>query len=983
MSKKFIFVGTLLALLGASVFVAGCDNGSGGGGGGDYSPSVGEQSSEAKLGTIGGTGPGTPQSGTGTLNDPYVYGEVTAFSYAGVLDGNTGGNVGVSPKAAVTLYLDAFQTPAGGNVITLGSSAVTVYIKVTSEDGTNTTYHKIDVRKSANTAEDARALANLLGNSWATASDDIVTITAPGVIKTAITVPQGVTLQVKAEFEILGTSLTAEGNITMVDGGRIVTTNGGKVVVANDDAFATVLGETGITTIEIAGDVSTYDRNSYIVRAATLSVLAGASLDVITNGDFTVDAGTTVELASGQAGGGPTLSVGRNTGILRNVAVFGNVTGGVPAGKLQVSKGRFKVDGTLKLDPGSSATVKSAATLRVANAGNLTSLSTQASASTLVVEGALEVAQGGTASIAGAVSVPDSGRTSIAGTLAVVSGGTVELKGSGELKVEAAGSAVIEGGLTVADTAKVEVAAVDGNKGELKVESGGKVEITGGELKVDGKVDIAGELTTAEGTKVEVTGAVTVETSGSAEVAGELATSEGATIDATGDFAVTGEITGEGDSVISGDGADLSGVSGGESWFTDTGKVFKLKSVNGSTATLSVLTDSVWGEDTRYVAQGNNLALLKAVYDPNAPATTDDVSLDAQAVPSSAKSAVAYTEALSAQVLSLFTFTTGASGNIDKIELSGTPPTAATYGASATNLIVIDIGKPGVDNDGLKVYIPLATDGIGALGVSGGTYSHVRLRVNRGAELVILADNSGYIASGAGHSAPNGRFNGGCVEVMAGGKLRDGAFEGFPLGANAVILNRYGSYLAVGPEPESEDATGDAATVYNLYFKGYLLGAWTGGSTDNDPKIQWDSGNAAADYLEVRPGVIATTAKLTLKRSIGLIYSVWFVDDAALTIDAASETTAPNWGGLHGLMANEKESRSQDFNFYGNGNTSITVNNGNTLDKRFLNETASDSPNALTASGSATVIQGNATGSLTNYVDGGTGISGYLITTTP
>ena len=233
-----------------------------------------------------------------------------------------------------------------------------------------------------------------------------------------------------------------------------------------------------------------------------------------------------------------------------------------------------------------------------------------------------------------------------------------------------------------------------------------------------------------------------------------------------------------------------------ETWLT-AGSVFQLVTVDGNRARLKVKNGADFGEAKLYDVPDAPLAVLKAVYEPNKPGSTDSVSLDAAATPSVSKTAVTYTAALSAEVLSLFQFTTGTE-SIDKVEITGTAlPDATTYNATQTNLIVIDIGKPGADNSALpKFYIPVQ-----GLGADGGSYAHIRLRVNNGAELVILADNSAYASNGgAGHPAPDGYFNGGCVEVMSGGKLRDGAFEGFPLGSNAVILNRSGSYLSVGAE---------------------------------------------------------------------------------------------------------------------------------------------------------------------------------------
>jgi hypothetical protein len=353
--------------------------------------------------------------------------------------------------------------------------------------------------------------------------------------------------------------------------------------------------------------------------------------------------------------------------------------------------------------------------------------------------------------------------------------------------------------------------------------------------------------------------------------------------------------------------------------------------------------------------------LLNEIYEPNAVDSEDDIE--------DGKTAIKYTREISEKVLNLFEITIKSTtpgtgyGSWDKVEITGTDlPTAS--GASSINLIIIDIGKPTEEGGTPAVagtskpqfYIPPL-----GLGDQFGNYSHIRLRVNPGKELVILTDNSGYISGGGvGDTCDPGYFNGGCVEVMENGKLRDGAYEGFPLGKDAVILNRWGSYLSIGPEPDHIDATTDVGgtnVIYNNFYKGYLVGPEAPGkiygATDYDdtPRVVW---GGTGGYLEVRPGKIATDAVLTVRKSLGLIYSVWFVNDASLTIDIPSvfnETSGegnpkdnifPNnkdnptqWG--HGLAANEF---TEDFNFYGSTKTgsptTITIKTGNFLDERFL-----------------------------------------------
>jgi hypothetical protein len=192
---------------------------------------------------------------------------------------------------------------------------------------------------------------------------------------------------------------------------------------------------------------------------------------------------------------------------------------------------------------------------------------------------------------------------------------------------------------------------------------------------------------------------------------------------------------------------------------------------------------------------------------------------------------------------------------------------------------------------------------------------------------------------------------------MAGGRLRDGAYEGFPLGSGAVILNRLGSFLAVGPEPNHGDATGTRKEGYDLYYKGWLIGP-----SDYAPRIVWDSGDQNGDYIEVRQGKLAISANVTVKKTVGLIYDVWFVNGPTVTIDASGDSTKIN--DLTGLFANNTEENK--YKFYGTSastggqNTGaatsmIVIKPGSTLDGRFLS--AEDNASPITAEDTEIIIK--------------------------
>jgi hypothetical protein len=370
------------------------------------------------------------------------------------------------------------------------------------------------------------------------------------------------------------------------------------------------------------------------------------------------------------------------------------------------------------------------------------------------------------------------------------------------------------------------------------------------------------------------------------------------------------------------------------------------------------------GAGTQYVVTDTNLkALFNAIYTPNAPGTTDSVELDDLADPKPPKATFSYTAKISEKVLGLFKITVGSSAIDDKVEITGDDSDLPIEpGASNVYLIIIDIGLPDrTDNSGLPTfYIPDRE-----LGAETGDYAHIRLRVNRGASLVILADNSDYINGGAGHSCPDGYFNNGCVEVMAGGKLRDGAYEGFPLGSNAVILNRLGSYLAVGPE-----TTFNAIQTPDLYYAGWLIGPDSTNEAEK-PRIKWDISTDPSGYLEVRPGKLAISANVTVQKGLGLIYSVWFIGDTTVTINVPDTESAKSGLPYPGLFAN-----GDNYKFYGTTDKAqIDIMPGSVLHKMFLTLGAKDTGNFIDTTSLKIEIKNKGSGAAEAYTNNITGYS--------
>jgi hypothetical protein len=333
---------------------------------------------------------------------------------------------------------------------------------------------------------------------------------------------------------------------------------------------------------------------------------------------------------------------------------------------------------------------------------------------------------------------------------------------------------------------------------------------------------------------------------------------------------------------------------------------------------------------------------------------------------------------VSDKTLGLFTIAFGADYRTSTILLKGSDLPGVS-GAPPGFVIVLDLGLPAemldaakYTNDGLKFFIPHK-----GLGTASSNYGHIRLRVNRGAELVIEADNSGYINSGAGHPSDDGNFDQGQVEVMAGGKLRDGAYEGFPLGNGAVLLNRLGSYLAVGPEPGSPDARGTKAQAYNDYYAGWLIGP-----AGSSARIEWGTGDQNGNYIEVRKGNLAFSANVTVKKTLGLMYNAWFVNEPAVTIDVKNDGLTIL--GKPGLFAN-----GADYKFYGTASASggqniafpmatIIIKPGSTLHRALLTPGDTDMAALISAESGDIVITNQGTGTPEHYGDSEAGIYGYL-----
>jgi hypothetical protein len=341
----------------------------------------------------------------------------------------------------------------------------------------------------------------------------------------------------------------------------------------------------------------------------------------------------------------------------------------------------------------------------------------------------------------------------------------------------------------------------------------------------------------------------------------------------------------------------------------------------------------VSGETTAwyYIADPGLRGIFNAVYSPNAPENGPDTVSDP------GKTALPYTTELSKKVIGLFSILVAPESSGDRIEIRGAdlPVHESPY-----KLVVIDIGVPGEDNAALPGFcIPQ-----GELGTSGENYSHIRFRVSRGAYLYIEADNSAYIANGPPYSeapwtadpCPPGYLAGASVEVMGGGKLRAGAYRGFPLGQDTVIIARLGSWFARGPESSFCPGKAGYDEERDKWYRGWLLGP-----READPGILWDGGDQNGSYVEFRAGRAAFDANITIRRSLVLARDVWFISGPSVTIAAAGGDLELN--GKKGLFAG-----GSGYRFYGTASLSGGQNPAKPAAKIIIEKDSSLSASFLT-----------------------------------
>jgi hypothetical protein len=116
-----------------------------------------------------------------------------------------------------------------------------------------------------------------------------------------------------------------------------------------------------------------------------------------------------------------------------------------------------------------------------------------------------------------------------------------------------------------------------------------------------------------------------------------------------------------------------------------------------------------------------------------------------------------------------------------------------------------------------------------------------------------------------------------------------------------------------------------------------------------------------------------------------LIYSVWFDDNAQVTIDIDDNVTIGDTE-YKGLFSQDIGTTNNLYKFYGTADAKIVVKAGNVLHKALLTNTNEDNMKFVTIASDSIEITGNSSETAVHYPDGEEStakITGYLNWTIP
>jgi uncharacterized repeat protein (TIGR02543 family) len=248
---------------------------------------------------------------------------------------------------------------------------------------------------------------------------------------------------------------------------------------------------------------------------------------------------------------------------------------------------------------------------------------------------------------------------------------------------------------------------------------------------------------------------------------------------------------------------------------------------------------------------------------------------------------------------------------------------------NATKKLVVDLGIPNQENKGIADFeTGIATDA--ELGTVSGNYENTVIAVNSGAYLNIDSEQE----STVGELGKNAKFLNGQVRVLEGGKARDSAYKGWPLSNNtdgSSINVEWGGYLAVWPgdhdgsgKDRPTDADGECTNCEDCAecedcedcadcaecedctecedcenctdckeSKTHAMDGWLiAPDKTANAFATWDTldadGKGKGGVLEVIQYSLRLSGSATVKKSLGLIYSVYLTETANLTIDIAT-----------------------------------------------------------------------------------------------
>jgi hypothetical protein len=305
-----------------------------------------------------------------------------------------------------------------------------------------------------------------------------------------------------------------------------------------------------------------------------------------------------------------------------------------------------------------------------------------------------------------------------------------------------------------------------------------------------------------------------------------------------------------------------------------------------------------------------------------------------------------------ANAVDLFHIKLATNASDDIIEIKGTK---VPNGTSSSDIREIHVGKPDADNSALPDFVIPK----GALGSTETSvlYQFSRIVINNGAYVNIDSDQYLTATGVSAAQTTAGNYRNGNVEVKSGGKVRDSAYNDWPLGTNSTFTVEAGGYMSVGAgnrdgqfvprtaadaygSAVSDCSTyvGDAGTVefvQRSYCAG-MLGWLIGPNQDTDSRIQLGRMDKQASAIYVSDGWVYLTngsyAKIAKYANIWH-YSVLVGSGSEIEIDAELGTKQGDEQAKFYGTVDTSGSSTQDNPAEFKGSTIIVTANGEVSNK--------------------------------------------------